>query len=67
MTETVHRLLMFAGGVLTAVAGLAAGTQLVNPQIMGWIAFVGGAMTVAANQWRVVWPDKPAVLPDPPK
>lgn len=56
MTETLHRILMFAGAVVTGIAGLLIAANLVNIEVLAWIVVGGSAATLSGNQIRVWWP-----------
>jgi hypothetical protein len=51
---------MALGGLAAGLGGATGGSDLIDPQIGAWIAFVGGAAILIANQIRIIWPDKPA-------
>mgnify|MGYP001567470114 CR=1 FL=1 len=61
MTSKIHRVLMGVGGLIAGLAGLTGGSELIDPQVGAWIAFVGGLCILIANQIRVTWPDTPSV------
>ncbi len=63
MSETLHRLLMFAGATVTGIAGLLVAANLADPQVTGWIIVAGSSATLAGNQIRVWWGTKPGAAP----
>lgn len=57
MSANIHRVLMAIGGIAAGLGGVSGGSDIIDPQLGAWIAFVGGCAILVANTIRVYWPD----------